>query len=166
MMQENLLCDALRSYIEMSLSSFKLEAVRKNGEEPKLVQLKLIDGYLPPKRSTSNEDHPFVLVRPDGATTDDGVTQAEVSIVIGVWQSEFNGHRDCISAMAKIRQALFELPARTLANRYQLNGPVVWENLAEQPWPYWQLNMKTTWLMRGPTTNEPYYDYSMDDEIR
>jgi hypothetical protein len=165
-MQENLLCDALRTYISESLTNFRLEAVRKAGEDERLVPLQLIDGYLPPKRSVANEDHPFVVVRPDGGTTEDGVTQVDVSIVIGVWQSEFNGHRDCISAMAKIRQALFELPALTLANRYQLNGPVVWENLPEQPWPYWQIDMKTTWLMRGPSCNEPFYDYAMEDELR
>ena len=44
---------------------------------------KIIDGYLPPKRSTDDDDFPFVIVRAEEGISQPGSTQVSVSFIIG-----------------------------------------------------------------------------------
>ena len=41
------------------------------------------------------------------------------------------------------------MPTLTLAGKYQLREEISWSNFAEQPWPYWQIDMKTEWLFQS-----------------
>lgn len=144
-MIEQGLTSALRLYIEGAIKDFRLPT--KNGKDRAPI---IINGYLPPKRHGVEDDFPFVLVRPDKGSTDRDTTTVEVAIIIGCFTEAFDGHEICLNVMTRIRHALATLPCGTLANKYQLQYPVEWENFAEQPWPQWQLDMTTKWAFKAP----------------
>lgn len=156
-MVENELCRAIRELVADAVKDFALptkpEARDAEGE---LRAPTVINGYLPPKRSGADNDFPFVVVRADEGTTDDEGTEVQVSIIVGAYTEEYDGHEYCLNVMNRIRTVLCSLPFGTLKNRYVLQLPVKWSGYAEQPWPYWQIDMTTTWLIHAPQTIEDF----------
>lgn len=144
-MIENLLIDELMAFVAEAVKDFRLPV--KNGE-PRAP--KVINGYLPPKRVGSDDDYPFVVVRFENSTADMEETQAEVSLIVGCYTEEFDGHTHCINVMSRIRLALAQMPNNTLARKFILQYPIRVENNPEQPYPYWQTDMTTTWIFRTP----------------
>ena len=118
-----------------------------------------MNGYLPPKRQGSKDDFPFVLVRADEGSTDQDSTEVRVSIIVGTYSEEYDGHEYCMNVMSRIRTALCSLPGMVLANRYRLKHPIKWSTYAEQPYPYWQLDMQTTWDIRTPQPIDKEEDF-------
>lgn len=156
-MVENELCRAIRELVTDAVKDFALptkpEARDAEGE---LRAPTVINGYLPPKRSGAPDDFPFVVVRADEGTTDNEGTEVQVSIIVGSYTQEYDGHEYCLNVMNRIRTALCSLPFGTLKGRYVLQLPVKWSGYAEQPWPYWQIDMTTTWLIHAPQTIEDF----------
>ena len=144
-MIETQLTRDLREYLSVELSDLRLPMKSGGTRAPAVV-----NGYLPPKRTKESDDFPFVLVRADRGETSPDATTVSVSIIVGVYSDDFDAHDICLSVMAKIRQALYDLPHGTLSERYQFRPGLSWENFPEQGWPYWQLDIKTEWLMPGP----------------
>lgn len=144
-MIENELTESLRAFIEQSVADYRLPV--KNGE-PRAPRV--FNGYLPPKRSGYDDDFPFVVVRPDSGEVDTEQTTVSVSIVIGCYTEEFDGHEHCLNVMSRIRNALTMMENNTLANRYVLSYPISWSVLEDQPYPQWQLDMETKWTMKTP----------------
>ena len=135
----------LREYLRERLADGRLPLKSGGTRAPAIV-----NGYLPPKRTKETDDFPFVLVRADRGETSPDATTVSVSIIVGVYSEDFDAHDICLSVMAKIRQALYDLPCGTLSERYQFRPGFSWENFPEQGWPYWQLDIKTEWLLVAP----------------
>lgn len=156
-MVENELCRAIRDLVADAVKDFALpvKAVGQNAEG-ELRAPTVINGYLPPKRAKAPDDFPFVVVRADEGTTDNEGTEVQVSIIVGSYTQEYDGHEYCLNVMTRIRTALCSLPSMTLKKRYVLQLPVKWSGYAEQPWPYWQIDMTTTWLIHAPQTIEDF----------
>lgn len=110
----------------------------------------IIDGYLPPKRSTPDDDFPFVIVRAEEGIAQQGQTQVTVSLIIGTYTTETDGYAHCLEIMQRIRTALCQLPNQTLNARYQLAFPIEWRNVPDQPYPQWIIEMTTRWVMNTP----------------
>lgn len=144
-MIENLLTDALIKKIEEVVEDYRLPV--ENGEERCPT---VFDGYLPPKRQGITDDFPFVVVRADGGKNGQDQAEITVSIIIGCYTKEFTGHKYCINIMTRIKNALCELQNGVLDNRFVLQFPIEWELVTEQPYPQWQLDMKTRWACRVP----------------
>lgn len=144
-MVENELAKALRAFIADAVKDYRLPV--KTGE---MKAPTVVNGFLPPKRSTAEEDFPFVLVRLEKGATDLEETAVTAAIIIGCYTTEFDGHEHCINVMERIKQALCSMPYGTLASKYILRYPVKWELPDEQPYPQWQLGMTTEWAYRAP----------------
>ena len=145
-MVENELASALRAFIAGAVKDYRLPV--KHGE---MRAPTVVNGFLPPKRSNTEDDFPFVLVRLEKGQTTPEETTCTAVIIIGCYTTEFDGHEYCINVMERIKQALCSLPFGTLAERYQLRYPVKWELPDEQPYPQWQVGMTTEWAMQAPT---------------
>ena len=144
-MVENELAKALRAFIAGVVSEYRLPV--KNGE-PRAPEV--VNGFLPPKRSSVEDDFPFVLVRLEKGETNLEETTCTAAIIIGCYTAEFDGHEYCLNVMERIKQALCSMPFGTLANKYQLRYPVKWELPDEQPYPQWQIGMTTEWAFNAP----------------
>lgn len=144
-MTENELSKALRVLIEKEVSEYRLPV--KNGE-PRSPRV--LNGYLPPKRSGTDDDFPFVIVRPDSGETEADQVKVTVDVIIGCYTEEFDGHEYCLNVMQRIRTALMSLPNGILDSRYVLEFPIKWSNFAEQPYPFWQFDMETKWVYTPP----------------
>ena len=149
-MVENMLARDLRSYLADRLNGFSLPSQAGRGEPETRRTPQIVNGYLPPKRSTATDDFPFIVVRPESGRTSPESTSVDVSIIVGCYSETYDGHEDCINVMAKIRQALIDLPCGTLSQRYQFDGDLSWSLADEQPWPYWELTISTSWTLNAP----------------
>lgn len=147
-MIEQELARNLREFIKDAVKDLRLPVER----EKKPRAPKIINGYLPPKRSEPGDDFPFVLVRPDAATSERDTTEVTVSIIIGCYakENEYDGYEYCMNVMTRIRNALTSMKDGRLAEKYVLNFPIIWNNVPEQPWPKWQLDMETKWYFNTP----------------
>lgn len=144
-MVENHLLEELKNHLALALGNLMLPA--QSGEHrPPMV----VDGFLPPKRANWNDDFPFVIVRPKTGQIDMGETDITVSIIIGCYTEEMDGHRHCLNVASRIRNALTTLPNQTLARRFILGFPFKWTCHDEQPYPLWQVDMETRWTMKTP----------------
>lgn len=159
-MVENELTRAIRELVAESVKNFALPTKPERGSaEGDLRAPQVVNGYLPPKRQGSKDDFPFVLVRADEGATDQDSTEVKVSIIVGTYSEEYDGHEYCLNVMSRIRTALCSLPGMVLANRYRLKHPIKWSTYAEQPYPYWQLDMQTAWDIRTPQPIDKEEDF-------
>lgn len=109
----------------------------------------VINGFAPPKRSEEEAVQPFVLVCPaEGSIGNDGFHRVKMSIIVGIYTEDFEGHEQLLTVSHKIMQSLRERP--TLADRYTLEYPITWDEMYDQPYPYWQLLMITQWTIPTP----------------
>lgn len=140
------LCDALRTRIGEATATLRLET--ENLEVPPRAPV-IVNGFLPPKRSTQEPENPFIIVRPkDGRIPDDGYNLAKVRIIVGTFSEEYDAHEYCIIVFERIMRALREQP--TLDRRYTLEYPLTWDLFDEQPYPFWQLVGTTEWIVPTP----------------
>jgi hypothetical protein len=160
-MVENELVKALMECIEEAVKDYRLPV--KNGVER---APRVINGYLPPKRTKRDEDDfPFIVVRAEGGTCNSESTETQVSIIIGCYSQEVVGHEYCINVMTRIKEAITSLPNGTLAKRYVLEYPITWDMVADQPYPQWQLDMSTKWLFQTPIAQFGYLDPN-EEEVK
>lgn len=145
-MVENLLTKAIREKIAEAVKDFRLPVKHGEARAPQVV-----NGYLVPKRTTAQDDFPFVIVRPVSGKRDVEETEVEVAIIVGCYSEEFDcGYEYCVNVMSRISHAFAAMENNILAGRYVLRFPISWELVSEQPAPQWQLEMKTTWIYRTP----------------
>lgn len=123
----------------------------KNGE-PRAP--KVVDGYLPPKRSGAEDDFPCVIVRPEKGECAERSVDISAVVIVGCWSEEFDGYKHCVNVMERIKSALATMKNGTLADRYVLQYPVKWELAEEQPYPFWQLEMTLAFGYRAPQVEE------------
>lgn len=142
------LAKALRKKLEEILAEFRMPTDQPNFPDR---APKIINGYLPPKRTSADPDFPFVIVRPkSGRTPDESSSRVAVNLIIGCYSEEFDGHEYALNVMTRIRTGLLEMTHYTLDNRYRLEFPLSWELFDDQPYPQWQLEMTTEWTVATP----------------
>lgn len=139
------LTKALRAFLEKVVCNFRLQT--KGGEE--LKPPKIVNGYLPPKRSGADDDFPFIIVRPAASNVEREAEQIKVNLIIGCYSEEYDGYEYCLNVLSRIKQELVKLPSETLAEKYQLNFPLSWSLEDEQPWPQWIVELETNWTFRS-----------------
>lgn len=144
----NNLTKAIRAMVKDVVKEYRLTT--ENEGNPRCPTV--FNGNLPPKRSSSLDDYPFVVVRFDESEgTNDEVT-ATVSIIAGCYTDieDIEGQEDCINVLSSIQTALLSMPNGILNGKYILQTPVKITNIPEQPYPQWQVNMETKWSFRAP----------------
>lgn len=144
-MIEQELTKSLRKFIENAVKDFRLPV--EHGEIRAPI---IINGFLPPKQTKNDDDFPFVVVRPERAASDVELTEVTVSIIIGCYAKDYDGHEYCLNVMTRIRNALATMENGNLDDKYILNFPIEWDIVPEQPWPQWQLDMTTRWSFNTP----------------
>lgn len=151
-MVTNLLTKALRELCEQAVKDFRLPT--KDGKTLRAPQI--VNGFLPPKRSTDIDDFPFVLVRPEQCTTDRESEEVRVNIIVGCYSEEYDGFEYGVNVVERIKEKICTLPAETLAERYQMRYPIKWTMVPEQPWPQWQIDMETIWIFNSPRNTDDF----------
>ena len=146
-MIEPLLTQAVCKFLEKACSAYRLPT--RSGE---MRAPKVFAGYLPLKRSSNDEDFPFLLVRAESGTSDGDATVIDLAVIVGCYcdDASMAGYSQCLDVVARIRTALMRLPDQTIEKRYQLRLPIKWENIQEQPFPHWQVEISTTWVCQNP----------------
>ena len=151
-MVTNFLTKALRELCEQAVKDFRLPT--KDGQTLRAPQI--LNGFLPPKRSTDLDDFPFVLVRPEQCTTDRESEEVRVNIIVGCYSEEYDGFEYGVNVVERIKEKICTLPAETLAQRYQMRYPIKWTMVPEQPWPQWQIDMETIWIFNSPRNTDDF----------
>lgn len=151
-MVTNFLTKALRELCEQAVKDFRLPT--KDGKTLRAPQI--VNGFLPPKRSTDLDDFPFVLVRPEQCTTDRESEEVRVNIIVGCYSEEYDGFEYGVNVVERIKEKICTLPAETLAKRYQMRYPIKWTMVPEQPWPQWQIDMETIWIFNSPRNTDDF----------
>ena len=149
-MVTNFLTKALRELCEQAVKDFRLPT--KDGKTLRAPQI--VNGFLPPKRSTDLDDFPFVLLRPEQCTTDRESEEVRVNIIVGCYSGEYDGFEYGVNVVERIKEKICTLPAETLAQRYQMRYPIKWTMVPEQPWPQWQIDMETIWIFNSPRNTD------------
>ena len=139
------LAKALRELTADVLKDLRLPV--KNGE-PRSPNI--FNCYLPPKRSESDDDFPFVTVALDSGEIDTSYSAINVSFIIGCYTREYDGHEYCLTVFERLTRSLCGLPGGLLKGRYILHYPLKWELLQEQPYPQWQMRIETEWSYEAP----------------
>lgn len=159
-MNEVLLCDALRSFLEDALKDLAMR-----GKDGKFHPPKIVNGYLPlrkrrrPNESPEDDEYPFVIVRAESGQLEreesgQASNTTHVTFIVGAYSDpenleDENGHEFCLNALTRIRGAFGTLKGLCLEGKYILKYPIVWKLLPEQPYPYWILEIETTWVFVG-----------------
>lgn len=151
-MVTNFLTKALRELCEQAVKDFRLPT--KDGKTLRAPQI--VNGFLPPKRSTDLDDFPFVLVRPEQCTTDRESEEVRVNIIVGCYSEEYDGFEYGVNVVERIKEKICTLPSETLAQRYQMRYPIKWTMVPEQPWPQWQIDMETIWIFNSPRNTDDF----------
>jgi hypothetical protein len=151
-MVTNFLTKALRELCAQAVKDFRLPT--KDGETLRAPQI--VNGFLPPKRSTDLDDFPFVLVRPEQCTTERESEEVRVNIIVGCYSQEYDGFEYGVNVVERIKEKICTLPAETLAQRYQMRYPIKWTMVPEQPWPQWQIDMETIWIFNSPRNTDDF----------
>ena len=137
---------SLGIFVEQALKDLRLPTKTPNHFKAPTI----FDGYLPPKRAMADDDFPFVIVRAEDGVSERGKTIVTIALIIGCYTTETDGYAHCLEIMQRIRKALCELPAQTLVKKYQLAFPITWNNVPDQPYPQWQIEMTTKWVFNTP----------------
>ena len=159
-MTEILLCDALRSFLSEALKDLAMR-----GKDGKLKPPKIVNGFLPlrrrrrPNESPEDDDYPFVIVRAEGGQLEreesgQATNTTHVTFIVGAYTDpenpeDENGHEFLLNALARIRGAFGRLDGLCLNKQFVLKYPITWKMLEEQPYPYWILEIETTWVFVG-----------------
>lgn len=150
-MVTNMLTKALRKLCMDAVKDFRL-----NSKDGNLVTPKVLNGFLPPKRSSDKDDFPFVIVRPEQGIGERESEEIRVTIIVGCYSEEFDGFEYGINVIERIKEKICTLPAETLDDRYQMRYPIKWNMVPEQPWPQWQIDMETIWIFNSPQNTDNF----------
>lgn len=140
------LCREIRAHVTDAVKNMRLK--HPSGEDRAPV---VVNGFLPPKKRErdSEDDAPFIIVRPvEGSDADNG-GMASVAIIFATYSAEdVDGIDEVLQVLWRVRNSLLE--KRMLANRYELRLPLDWRVYEEQPHPYWYAAMVTRWVVAQP----------------
>lgn len=106
-----------------------------------IVIPQVFDGWLPEKRSTENDDFPYVIVRPSKGGGIDAET-VSVNIMVGVVSEDSNGYRYAVQVKDHIKIAF--LQNQILDSRFRI-VKFDWKLPDVQPKVFWELEINTEW---------------------
>ncbi|GAB1826804.1 hypothetical protein [Turicimonas sp. TL08] len=145
------LCDRLREFLQQELKNIVLPTRGPDIEhDGKLRSLKIFDSYLPVKQEDSEDPYPFVIVRATSSATDEQILEINVSMFVGTYAKDSAGFRDALNVVSAIRNSILPFTQSALANKFHLMPEIKWDTLEDQPWPYWQMEIKTKWSLDFP----------------
>ena len=157
MIEVNLIT-ALQRFLEDAVKDYALPASDGNPKVPTII-----NGYLPVGQN-DNDDNPFIIVRAVSSTADREAVAVEVALIIGCYDPQQNqdGFNRVLEITARIRTALMGMENQVLKDidgkpRYQFMPEITWENVSDQAYPYFQLQMMTSWRIRVPQPQVNYY---------
>ena len=152
MIEVNLIT-ALQRFLESVVKDYDLPAVAGDGTWKAPA---VINSYLPVTQDDS-DDNPFVLVRAESGSAGQETISIKVAIIVGCHDPDQKqgGYNWALDIIARIRTALMGMENQVLKDidgrpRYQFIPEVTWENVSDQTWPYFQLQMMTSWQLRSP----------------
>lgn len=148
----NELTKSIRELCADAVKNFRLPT--EGGNELRAPQI--FNGFLPPKRSGSKDDFPFVLVRPISCEMNRGSQEIRVVIFVGCFSEEFDGYEYCVNVCERICEKIATLPDETLNKKYQMSYPIRWTEPEEQPYPQWQFEIETTWVYNSPMNHDDF----------
>lgn len=141
------LAEALIKKLEIITEDFQLQPDKQGFP---LMPPKIINGYLPMKRSTKEPEAPFIIVRPksgdDNLSQNTAVVSCEL-IIVTISEDDQGGYVDALNVCERIRGYL--LSNRTLDKKYLLEG-FSWDLPDEQPFPNWNIVVKVSYLIQMP----------------
>lgn len=159
----------IESYLVDDLIAYLKDQFKDNlllSEEGDYTPPKIINGWLPHKRSggPDERDFPFIIVRPPkGLTSDQSNSEVSIQFLIGTYTEDYDGHMQNLQILARLRKAILGLPNLTLNNRHRVEYPLKWELPDDQPWPEWIMKVDTNWTVYTPQPAE-HEDGSFYDE--
>lgn len=140
------LCDALREHLKTSLQNIKLPTRGDDLEtDGPARNLKIIDSYLPTREEDYEDPYPFILVRANSSQITERRSQTEVSIVVGTYGQDSVGYRDAVNVLDAVVNSIIGFAQLPLKQKFHLVPELDWQIIKDQPWPYWQLELKTLW---------------------
>lgn len=148
----NELSKAIRELCAEAVKNFRLPT--EKGKELSAPQI--VNGFLPPKRSSVKDDFPFVLVRPTDCEMNRGSQEIKVSIIVGCYSEEFDGYEYCVNVSERICEKIATLEMETLKKKYQMRFPIRWNVPNEQPFPQWQAEIETIWTYNSPMNADDF----------
>ncbi len=140
------LCDALREHLKTSLQNIKLPTRGDDLEtDGPARNLKIIDSYLPTREEDYEDPYPFILVRANSSQITERRSQTEVSIVVGTYGQDSVGYRDAVNVLDAVVNSIIGFAQLPLKQKFHLVPELDWQIIKDQPWPYWQLELRTLW---------------------
>ena len=112
--------------------------------------VRVFDSYLPIKEEETEDPYPFVIVRPTASVVENERITVEVSLIVGTFAADSRGFQDALNVSSAIRNSLLQFTQSPLAEKFYLMPKLEWRTLEDQPWPYWQMEIKTTWATDFP----------------
>lgn len=145
------LVTALQQFLREVVKNYALPASDGTTKVPEVI-----NGYLPLSQD-DKDDSPFVIVRADSGAASQEVVSVKVAIIIGCYDDnqDQDGFNRLLEITARIRTALMGMENQVLKDidgkpRYQFLPEITWEDVSGQAYPYFQLQMMTSWQMWAP----------------
>jgi hypothetical protein len=154
-MNEIFLCQSLRDRLTAIVEQMQLPT---DTDANTLKAPRVVSGFLEPKRSRGSKedepDFPYIIVRPpNGQTTADQTSTAQVNLIIGCHSDEFDGYEYCLHVMSEVRRGLMTQPnlnPDAIGSVFRMEYPFEWELPDDQPWPEFLMLVKTRWTIATP----------------
>ena len=126
----------LAEHLTTVVAELRLETCDGTAQRPPV----LVAGWLPPKRSTDQNDFPFLVVRPATGTDAEDGARVVVKLLFGTFSESVEGWQDLGNVIQRVMTS-FDL-TRTLGP-FCLEKPLTWTIYDEQPLPQWAAEMTT-----------------------
>ena len=156
-MIEVYLSEDIASFCEKVVAQYALDASDGTTKVPAVI-----NGYQPLAQD-NNDDVPCVIVRAISSTANTDLTTVNVAIIVTVFDEDRSqaGYTRVLEVITRIRNALMALKNGTLDDklgkpRYLFVPTPSWENVSDQTYPYYQIQMVTSWQIRS---TQPQVDY-------
>lgn len=123
---------------------------------------KVVDSFIPPRTGVNNStNYPILVVRPIGGRTgQQGGLSVRVAMMVGVESEDIDGFSYCLHVLQVLRTALLALPYSWIQHGgdcYLLDRESIeWQLPEDQPYPYWELEIFSTWTIGGVTRPDPF----------
>ena len=136
----------IREHLKTSLQNIKLPTRGDDLEtDGPARNLKIIDSYLPTREEDYEDPYPFILVRANSSQITERRSQTEVSIVVGTYGQDSVGYRDAVNVLDAVVNSIIGFAQLPLKQKFHLVPELDWQIIKDQPWPYWQLELRTLW---------------------
>lgn len=155
-MTEIELCESIADFVVQQLKQMSWEdsSGSMSQREPKTFI-----GFVPPKRATQADDFPYVLVVPtNGSTSSDSDQSTSVDIFVGARSESISGWSYLFGALERIRHSFMTAQGHVISHNgrtFRMRFPFSWAYTMEQPFPFWEIKISTSWDMPVVQQEDP-----------